>query len=154
MGPGVPVRAPEPRSAQAGTEPAWGKGRGMRSGDRRRRPRLTLLAKLEASVSHQEDVRVINLGPAGAMIEHGAPLASGGIRILALRLAGVDLRLRSRIAWSRVHSASKDLFGQKTIRYRSGLHFLDLPEAAEAHLQDFLATAMRGANKDPLCVPR
>jgi hypothetical protein len=74
------------------------------------------------------------------MIEHPDPPSPGEGSVLGLRLAGVDLRLRTRIAWSRGHGAGKDASGEGEIRFRSGLHFVDFPEPVDTHLRHYLAT--------------
>ncbi len=108
--------------------------------DRRRYPRVKLPNGMAGSLGLPSDVRLMDLSPAGAMIEHMDRLSPGGTCVLGVRLGGVDLRLRTRIAWSRVHSAGKDPSGEGELRFRSGLQFLDFPERAETHIRHYLAT--------------
>ncbi len=108
--------------------------------DRRQRLRVKLPKSIWGFLGLRGHARVIDLSPGGAMIEHLEPRSPGESCVLGLRLAGVDLRLRTRIAWSQVHSAGKGPSGQAEIRFRSGLHFVDFPERVETHLRHYLAT--------------
>jgi hypothetical protein len=85
------------------------------------------------------DIRVINLSASGAMIEHLDRLAPGQPCVLTVPLAGVELRLRARVAWCQVHSVQNLPNGNGEIRFRSGLHFSDLPEDSASHLHHYLA---------------
>ncbi len=112
----------------------------MKRTDRRQRARVKVPGPVGGSVNLGSDVRVMDLSPDGAMIEHAKRLSPGAICVLCLHLAGVDLRLRGHVAWSQVHSARGNASGEGAILFRSGLHFPDLPERAAAHLRDYLAT--------------
>jgi len=94
------------------------------------------------------DVRVVDLSPGGAMIEHVDHLAPGQPCVLNLRLGGVDLRLRGRAVWCQVHHFHSRLTGEGEARFRSGLHFSDVPEGAAAHICHYLAT-LRAPKTDP-----
>ena len=108
--------------------------------DRRRRIRVNLPANLRASMGLAADVRVLNLSPGGAMIEHLDRLAPGQIYMLTLRLGGVDLRLRSRVVWCQVHGLPNPPTGEGEICFRSGLKLSNIPEGAEVHIRHHLAT--------------
>ena len=107
--------------------------------DRRRNCRVNIPGTLRGSIG-LVGVRVINLSPTGTLIEHRERLSPGQTSIFGLRLAGVDLRLPARVAWCRVHSVLSVPGGEGELRYRSGLHFSDLPQGAEAHLREYLAS--------------
>ncbi len=111
----------------------------VKAADRRKRGRVNLQGTLRGTLGLGGEVRVINLSLGGAMIEHGEGLSPGQPCVLGLRLAGLDLRLRARVAWSRVHRASRSLGGESEVRFRSGLQFAELPEGAEVHLRHYLA---------------
>lgn len=106
----------------------------------RRRERVTLSGELEGSIGLEGNVRVINLSPTGAMIEHAGRLYPSQTCVIGMRLAGVELRLRGQVVWSQVHSASGRLPGEGEFHFRSGLHFPDLPEATEVRILEFLAS--------------
>lgn len=133
----LPFRA----TAQArptGVQEERGGGAMGEASNRRQRLRLNLPATLRGSMGLSGDLRVINLTPDGAMIEHGERLFQGQPCVLGLRLAGVNLRLRARVVWSQIYRVQSSPTGEEEIRFRSGLHFPDLPGGAEAHLRHYL----------------
>ncbi len=111
----------------------------MGSTKRRLHARVNMPGAVQGSVALSTSVQVINLSPGGAMIEHSAHLSPGSPCSLCLLLLGVDLRLKGLIVWSQVKGNRNTAKGEGQIRFRSGLYFPDLPEAAEAHLRRFLA---------------
>lgn len=106
----------------------------------RRSDRVKIAGGLPASLDGGREVQVLNLSPTGAMIEHTLRLAPGEARVLSLHLAGREVRIQTLVAWSQIHSTSRRLSSQGQLRFRSGLHFLALSEAAEAGLQQYLST--------------
>ncbi len=84
------------------------------------------------------DLRVLNLSPAGAMLEHADRLFRGQPCVLGLQLGGGELRLGGHVAWCLVHSVLTGPHGEEEICYRSGLHFSDLPPDVDARLQQYL----------------
>ena len=110
--------------------------------ERRRHERVDLPEVLHGSVDLRKEGQVINLSASGVMIEHAERLSPGATCVLFLRLLGADLCLRAQIVWSRVHTIQSTPHGEGAIRYRSGLHFPDLPEAAEARIRQYLASLM------------
>ncbi len=115
--------------------------------DRRQRARVNLPGSLRGPIGPAGDVRVLNLSPGGAMIEHAGRFSPGQTCVLTLRLAEVDLHLRARIAWSRLYSVRTSPPGEEEVRFRSGLQFVDVPESAEGHIRHYLAT-LRGPKFD------
>ncbi len=107
----------------------------MRDSDERRSARVTPPGLLRGYVDSHLEAKILNLSPAGALIEHANRLSPGGTCALTLRLLGADLRLRAHIVWSR----AKEERGEE-VRYRSGVRFSDLPAAVEATLRQYLAT--------------
>ena len=86
------------------------------------------------------EFRVLDLSVNGAMIEHGHQLTPGETRILSLRLAELDLRLEARVVGCNAQNSTGSKPGQEEIRFRSGLHFVHLPEGVDAHIRQYLAT--------------
>ena len=115
--------------------------------DRRRPARAKLRGNVRGTLGLRGDARLIDLSPRGAMIEHLGRLSPGETCIFELLLADMDLRLGTRIAWSRVHSVGKSPTGESEIRFRSGLHFCDMAEGVETHIRHYLA-APRGPEVD------
>ncbi len=105
----------------------------------RRRERVVLPGTLEGSIGIEGRVRIINLSPTGAMIEHAGRLYPSQNCVIGMRLSGAELRLRAQVVWSQVHSANGRLPGEGAIQFRSGLHFPNLPESTEAKILEFLA---------------
>ena len=108
----------------------------------RQHPRVTPVAEVQGSVRGGVDVRVLNLSPGGALIEHAEPVAPGGTRILFLRLHGQDLWLRAHVAWSQVHRRETKPPDAPRLIYRSGLHFRELAPATELELRRYLGLSL------------
>lgn len=100
--------------------------------------RVRLVEEVRGSLRVGDALRVLNLSPGGALIEHAEPLAPGETRILALRLQGQDLRLRAHVVWSQVHRRESKPPAPPRLIYRSGLHFRGLPRATELTLRRYL----------------
>lgn len=114
---------------------------------RRRRVRVDLRGSLQGHLGLRSDVRVVNLSPDGALVEHAVLLSRGETCILSLRLHRVDLTVRARVVWSRVHNPGKGAAGAGALPFRSGFQFPDLPEAAKDQIGQYLA-ALGTANGD------
>ncbi len=112
----------------------------MKATKERAHVRLNLPATLVGAVDLRHDVKIINLSLQGAMIAHANRLAPGWTCLLSLRLLGVDLQLGSRIVWSQVNGIHSDSTGEGKISFRSGLHFVDPPEKAQAVIRQYLTT--------------
>ncbi len=107
---------------------------------RRQHVRVTLPRNLRGSVRVGDEVRVINLSAAGAMIEHTERLALRETRILSLHLSGLDFRLPARVVWSHLHRREANPPEPATFAFRSGLHFAELSREAARDLRHYLAT--------------
>jgi len=112
----------------------------MREMERRRHARVILPWTVRGTVDRQYDVQVIDLSMAGAMIEHAQRFQPGEIRLLFLWVPGADLCLRAQLIWCQMNRMQMGAGGKAELRFRSGVHFPDLNEADEAHLQRYLAT--------------
>jgi hypothetical protein len=112
----------------------------MRVRDRRRLVRVILPWTVRGAVDRQYDVQVIDLSLAGAMIEHAERFSPGETRLLLLWVPGADLCLRAQLIWSQMNSVHRGADGKGQLRFRSGVHFLDLSDAETAHLRRYLAT--------------
>ncbi len=108
--------------------------------DRRRHGRAQLHATVHGTVGLSCNLRVVDLSPAGARVEHAHDLSAGQPCVLDLRLDGVEVHLRAHVAWCQLYSVGSDPDGGEEVRYRSGLEFTDLPAEVVAHLQQYLAT--------------
>lgn len=108
--------------------------------DRRQHGRMGLSEHVHGSMGLGSEFRVLNLSPAGAMVEHTAWLAIGQPCEFSLRLPLAGLPLRAYVVWSQLHALLPGLSDEEAFRFRSGLHFADLAADAEAHLRAYLAT--------------
>ena len=112
----------------------------MGTREKRRYPRMTPTRKLPASLGSSGSVQVLNLSPAGAMIEQLGRLSPRDSCTLSLYLAEAHLRLGAQVTWSQVYNPTRTLPGEAQLRFRAGLMFMPLSEAAEVHLRQYLAT--------------
>jgi len=116
--------------------------------ERRQHKRVDLPGSLRGSVDLRTDVQVLNLSPAGGLIDHGGRLCPGQICLLFLQLPGAPVRLRANVVWSQVNGLHGGPNGRRELRLRSGLHFPEPPADEQAHLRQFLAT-LRGSKPAP-----
>lgn len=107
---------------------------------RRRRMRVDLPGILQGPEGVHSDMRVSNLSPDGAMIEHAVSLSPGDTCFLYLQLAGADLCARARVIWSRLHDSSESPGEAGARLFRSGLRFPDLSKEAKDQIAQYLAT--------------
>lgn len=105
--------------------------------------RANLPGNVLGSVGLTDEVRVVNLSPGGAMIQHAEWLALGRTLLLGLQLGHLDLRLPARVVWSQRSSGQPDPAPAATFPLRSGLQFVEVPREAELDIQDYLATLIR-----------
>ncbi len=108
--------------------------------DRRRHGRAQLHATVHGTAGLSSNLRVVDLSPAGARVEHAHDLSPGRACVLDLHLNGVEVHLRAHVAWCQLYSVGSDPDGAEEVRYRSGLAFTDLRADVVAHLQEYLAT--------------
>jgi len=120
----------------------------MRVREKRRFPRMAPSRKIPASLGSSSGVQVLNLSPAGAMIEQPGRLSPRDSCTLSLHLAEAHLRLGAQVTWSQIYSPTRNLPGEAQLRFRAGLAFLPLSEAAEVHLRQYLAT-LKAAPQSP-----
>ena len=118
------------------------------SGRRERRavPRTQLANRPDARVRGVREVRLLNLSPAGAQIEHLAALRLGARCVLELPPPGEACTLPAHVVWCTVVGRKRTLGGESHLVVRSGLRFTTLPGAQHAALTDtlyYLATALQ-----------
>ena len=106
--------------------------------DRRQRHRIPLPGTVHGTIGPSNDLRLVNLSPAGALIEHPHPLSPGQPCVLDLHLDGAEVHLRAHVAWCQVYSISSDTDRMEERRFRSGLYFTDLSESVAAQLRHYL----------------
>ncbi len=111
----------------------------MDATDRRKHVRVILPSATRGSLNLASGVRVFNLSPEGALIEHAARLSPGETCVLGLTSAGEELRLRSHVAWTQVYGGRRTGDGERELVFRSGLAFADMPKEVAASLRDYVA---------------
>ncbi len=105
----------------------------------RTRMSVSLPGRLETPGRGTVAVRVIDLGSTGGVLEHPDCLTPGDTSVLCLSLAGVNVRLRTRLRWSYVSKLAGSFEALEGTRLRSRFEFLPLPQAAEVVLKQYLA---------------
>ncbi|MFQ5839682.1 MAG: PilZ domain-containing protein [Candidatus Methylomirabilales bacterium] len=106
----------------------------------RRHPRWIVRGRLTGRIRATDTATLIDLSPGGAQIEHTSIVRPGTIATLTLPVKGRDLTLRCQVVWSRVHRPQVRGDRGRELIYRSGLQFLDLPEASRRLLEKYLAS--------------
>lgn len=101
---------------------------------------VNLPGRLETPGRASVAVRVVDLGSTGGVIEHPDCLTPGDTSVLCLRLAGVNLRLRTRLRWGYVSKLAGSFEGLDGTRLRSRFEFLPLTQSAQVLLKRYLAT--------------
>jgi hypothetical protein len=107
------------------------------TGDRRQHRRVPV-QRIPATVALAQTVRLVNLSPAGAMLEHREPLAPGQPCVLDLRAPTGDVHLRGHVVWSHLYSMSTPAEGEDDRQYRSGVCFADPPAQVDPQIRSLL----------------
>ncbi len=107
--------------------------------ERRRVPRLPIPSHLRGPGREEEPVRLLDLSPEGARLEHPRPLPDWKVCSLTLPPALGGGRLQGEVVWSRVLQRKRGPKGLGQLYHQSGLSFLLLTPAQ----QDALAAALK-----------
>ena len=89
--------------------------------DRRHVARLTIPSPLSRLGLEGQEIRLVDLSPAGARLEHRHPLHSGLLCVVDLPPALGRGTLSGRIVWSRLHRIEHSLEGTQRRYFQSGL---------------------------------
>ena len=120
--------------------------------DRRRVARFPVPSQFTCPGLEHEAVRLVDLSPEGACLEHVRPLPDWDTCFVVLPPALGGLRLQGEVVWSRVGGRQPGTEGKGRVYYQSGLHFTGLtPEqrvGLTAALQ-FLKTAQQTLSAGP-----
>ena len=115
--------------------------------ERRHVARLIVPAQLGSPRLGLQQVRLCDLSPEGARIEHFRPLPKWTLYFLDLfRVLGV-VRLQGEVAWSRMGGRKPVAPGNRLVYYQSGLIFRWLTPEQQAGLAaalEFLTAAQEG----------
>jgi len=116
--------------------------------DRRRAARLTVARHLRGSELELHLVRLLDLSPTGARIEHLEPMRQGGMCHLDLPPAFGRGRLTGRVVWTEVRGSEQTLEGDRRFHHESGLEFEGSTPEQRAALATALET-LRAASEAP-----
>ncbi len=94
--------------------------------ERRHVARLTIPPQFSDRELEQHQVRLLELSPEGARIEHSAPLNTGLMCFIDLPRALGRGSLSGRIMWTRLHRDEQTLEGKQHRYYQSGLGWTGL----------------------------
>jgi hypothetical protein len=114
--------------------------KGHRSGmpDRRRMARMTIPWHLSGPGLELRLVRLLDLSPDGARIEHIEPLRQGIECFVDLPPALGRVRLTGRVAWTGIRGGEQTVEGERRQHFQSGIAFTRLA----THEQTVLAEAL------------
>lgn len=101
--------------------------------ERRQHLRLHLPDTRTGTLGLTTSVRLVDVSPAGARIEHTNLLAPGQACVLDVALADQALHLRGRVVWCQLHHIITDMEG-RSAQYHSGIHFAAHEETLPALL--------------------
>ncbi len=102
--------------------------------DRRRLARLTVPQHLTGPGFELRLVRLLDLSPEGARIEHPEHLHEGLVCYVDLPPALGRLRLTGQVVWTRLHKGEQTYEGESRVYYQSGLAFVGLTPEQQAKL--------------------
>ena len=94
--------------------------------ERRHVARLSVPAHLSSPGLEAHEVRLVDLSPLGARIEHFRPLPGWNTCFLVLPQSLGGVRLQGKATWSRVVGRKLGAEGEPQLYYQSGLTFLYL----------------------------
>ena len=107
--------------------------------ERRHLARLTIPARFSERAIEQQSVRLVDLSPKGARVEHPDRLHVGLMCLVDLPPALGRGSLNGRIVWTKLQRTEQSLEGKRQHYYRSGLTWTGLtPEQ-----QGMLAAALK-----------
>ncbi len=89
--------------------------------DRRTMARLTIPARFREPGGPPQPVRLLELSPAGARVEHRAPLQAGLLCVVELPPALGRGSLTGRVVWSKLRRVEHGLAGEERRFFQSGL---------------------------------
>ena len=120
--------------------------------DRRRTARMTIPWHLSGPGLELRLVRLLDLSPGGARIEHIEPLRQGIECFVDLPPALGRLRLSGQVAWTGIRGSEQSAEGEHRQHFQSGIAFTGLPpheQAALAEALERLKAEGEAANREP-----
>jgi len=102
--------------------------------DRRHNARLTIPSQFSDPAPADQQVRLVNLSPEGARIEHLRPLVDWSMCFLDLPRALGGVRLQGQVIWSHITGYKPVVGGKSWVVYQGGLTFTLLTPEQRAGL--------------------
>jgi len=102
--------------------------------ERRQVARLTVPVQFSGPGREAHEVRLVDLSPKGARIEHFRPLPNWTLCILVLPPALGGIRLQGEAVWSRAVGRKQVAEGERLVYYQSGVTFKWLTAAQQTAL--------------------
>ncbi len=103
--------------------------------DRRRVARVTVPRHPGGPELELQLVRILDLSPLGARIEHPEPMREGVVCYVDLPPAFGRIRLTGRVVWSEVRVSEQTVEGERRRHYQSGIEFVALTEEQQITLE-------------------
>ena len=121
--------------------------------ERRYNERLTIPPQFNDPGPADQQVRLVDLSPEGACIEHLRSLPEWDICFFALPRALGGIRLQGQVVWSRAVGRQPDTQGGRQIYYQSGLRFTELTPEQRAGLTAALESLRSAQGASPPARP-
>jgi hypothetical protein len=112
----------------------------QRRRERRARSRLALSGEIVARMQNGATVPVVDLSPAGALIEVHSALRPGHVIPLRLHLGREEATVQAQVVRSFIHRFDNQPGGETTVLYRVAVEFVDLRAADRAALERRLSS--------------
>jgi len=109
------------------------------TGERRRVARITVPRHLSGPELDFGLVRVLDLSPLGARVEHFEPFREGVVCFVELPPTLGGMRLTGRVVWTMLRWGEQTFEGQRRLHYQSGLAFIGLTPEQQGGLATALA---------------
>lgn len=112
--------------------------------DRRSAPRVQPREPLEVRFSWYGPLRALDISATGLLVEHSTPFTPGAIFDVHLCRAGQRIRLRGQVV--RSSGAADNGRRPPVIRYRTGVQFLETPQAFFSFLPELSGPAQSSSS--------
>ena len=106
----------------------------VETSERRRVARLTVASHLGGFKLEASPVRLLDLSPEGACVEHPGHLHEGLVCYVELPPTLGRVRLTGRVVWTRLHMGEQTFEGDKHLYYQSGLVFVGITSEQQTAL--------------------
>lgn len=116
--------------------------------DRRRLPRWRASGWLSGWIGDAIKVSVVDISMAGALVEHSYSIQPGGVFILTLSLCGAKVSVKCQVVRSALYRYEAWSVGERKYVYRTGLQLVDVSEASQQLIGEYIGFLEAIANGD------